>query len=103
MRFSPDGHEFLTSGNEDRIRLWQFPWLTVTAEFKVPENKSITLEAFLALDPQVWNEPSGHGVQFLVQAELADNVVKRLYSQHIDPARNGEERRWIPIRLDLSQ
>lgn len=32
----------LTSGNEDHIRIWHFPWLNSTAEFKAPVNETAT-------------------------------------------------------------
>ncbi|PJF18165.1 hypothetical protein PSACC_02030 [Paramicrosporidium saccamoebae] len=36
VRFSRDGHEMLTSGNDDTVRLWEFPWLKPVTDFKVP-------------------------------------------------------------------
>ena len=37
IRFAPDGHTMLTCGNDDHIRLWHFPWLGPTDEFKLPK------------------------------------------------------------------
>lgn len=42
VRFSVDGHEMLTVGNEDRIRLWDFPWLNPISDFALPEDATIS-------------------------------------------------------------
>lgn len=42
VRFSLDGHRMLTSGNEDHIRLWHFPWMNATGEFLAPSNPTTT-------------------------------------------------------------
>lgn len=35
VRFSPDGHQLLTAGNDGHVRLWHFPWLNSTADTNI--------------------------------------------------------------------
>lgn len=37
VRFSPDGHQLLTAGNDGHVRLWHFPWLNGTVDINVGE------------------------------------------------------------------
>lgn len=69
----------------------------------LPENKTIALETFVALDPRVWPEPTSDGVVFHVYVETADNTVTHVFSRHVDPHNHEQDRCWIPVRIDLSQ
>lgn len=37
VRFSSDGHQMLTAGNDGHVRLWHFPWLNGTADINASE------------------------------------------------------------------
>jgi hypothetical protein len=59
------------------------------------------LRVWVALDPEVWERPDGDGVLFrfgVSDGRTHDELVK----QHVDPLNNPNDRRWIPIEVDLS-
>jgi hypothetical protein len=59
-----------------------------------------TLRAALAMAPQAWTA-EGDGVTFSVFVE-DEAGFHLLYSQYIDPKHQQQDRRWLPIEVNLS-
>jgi WD40 repeat protein len=63
IRFCPDGHELLTIGNDDKVRLWHFPWMNMTTEFTLPRDDSVTEKDQKAEDADY--DQTGHYIAIL--------------------------------------
>jgi hypothetical protein len=68
--------------------------------------KAVTLPAdawlrtWVALRPEVWDRPEGDGVLFrfgVSDGRTYDELVR----QHLDPQHNPNDRRWVPLEVDL--
>lgn len=59
-----------------------------------------TLRADLALAPGAW-EAEGDGVTFSIYVEDQAGM-DLLYSRYVDPKHHQQDRRWLPMQLDLS-
>ena len=59
-----------------------------------------TLRADLAVAPEAW-AVDGDGVTFSVYAE-DDAGTHLLYSRYVDPKHHQQDRRWLPLRVNLS-
>jgi len=57
--------------------------------------------ASIALDPSVWDK-EGDGVLFRLGVDDGKGVYEELLNQHVNPAANKSDQRWIPVALDLS-
>lgn len=57
--------------------------------------------AAIAVDPSVWDK-EGDGVLFRMGVSDGKSVYEELLNQHVNPAANKSDRRWIPVALDLS-
>ena len=54
----------------------------------------------VGLKPEAWEKP-GDGVKFHVGVSDG-RAYEQLFTQHVDPFANTSDRRWIPVKLDLS-
>jgi len=59
-----------------------------------------TLRADLAVAPEAW-AVEGDGVTFSVYVE-DEAGMHLLYSRYVDPKHHQQDRRWLPVRVDLS-
>ncbi len=57
--------------------------------------------ASLAVDPSAWDSASD-GVLFRLGVSGRGMEYEELLNQHLDPAANKSERRWVPVAIDLS-
>jgi hypothetical protein len=57
--------------------------------------------AWLAVDPTVWDK-EGDGVLFRLGIGDAKGGYDELLNQHLNPAANKSDRRWIQVAIDLS-
>jgi hypothetical protein len=58
------------------------------------------LRAAIALEPGVWTQ-EGDGMVFRVG--ISDGrTYKELFAQRLDPYGNAQDRRWVPVSVDLS-
>jgi hypothetical protein len=69
--------------------------------FRLTPPPSAWFIASIALDPSVWDRP-GDGVYFRLGVSSSQDPYEDLLSQHVDPAANKSDRRWIPVAIDLS-
>ncbi len=54
----------------------------------------------MGLKPAAWDKP-GDGVKFHVGVSDG-RAYEQLFTQHVDPFGNPSDRRWIPVKIDLS-
>jgi len=59
-----------------------------------------TLRAYLAVAPEAWTK-EGDGVVFSVYVE-DEAGMHQVYSRYVDPKHHELDRRWTPLRVDLS-
>ena len=59
-----------------------------------------TLRAHLAMAPEAW-AVEGDGVTFSVYVE-DEAGMHLLYSRYVDPKHHEQDKRWLPIQMDLS-
>jgi len=59
-----------------------------------------TLRADLAVAPEAW-AMEGDGVTFCIYVEDRAGM-HLLYSRYVDPKHQQQDRRWLPVRVDLS-
>jgi hypothetical protein len=54
----------------------------------------------VALKPEAWEKP-GDGVKFHVGVSDG-RAYEELFTQHVDPFNNRSDRKWTPVKIDLS-
>jgi hypothetical protein len=59
------------------------------------------LRTYLGLQPQTW-DMEGDGVLFRIGISDGKGKYEEFLTQHVNPQRRPEDRRWIPVDLDLS-
>jgi len=58
------------------------------------------LWVWVGLKPEAWEKP-GDGVKFHVGVSDG-RAYEQLFTQHVDPFNNQSDRRWTPVKIDLS-
>jgi hypothetical protein len=69
--------------------------------FRLTPPPSAWFTASLAVDPSAWDK-EGDGVLFRLGVSGRGIEYEELLNQHLDPAANKSERRWVPVAIDLS-
>jgi len=69
--------------------------------FRLTPPPSAWFTASLAVDPSAWSK-EGDGVLFRLGVSGRGMEYEELLNQHLDPAANKSERRWVPVAVDLS-
>lgn len=69
-------------------------------DFNVPRHA--WLRVHLALEPEVWGRP-GDGVVFRFGVRDDRGAYEELLKQVVNPAAVPDDRRWLPIDIDLTQ
>lgn len=59
------------------------------------------LQTELAIAPEAWNA-EGDGVTFAVYLE-DDAGIHMLYSRYVDPKHHQDDKRWLPVYIDLTR
>jgi hypothetical protein len=95
------------AGVSRREWLYVHPPSQVSTDVDLPPGRQVWFQAGLALDPAMWQAPTGDGVRFqaLVSRLAAPGqsgpsavVLDRV----INPRARVEHRRWVPVEVDLS-
>jgi hypothetical protein len=71
-----------------------------TLVYPVKVKPRTTLQAHLAVAPEAWTA-EGDGVTFSVYVEDRAGI-HLVYSQYIDPKHHEQDRRWVPMQVDLT-
>jgi hypothetical protein len=69
-------------------------------EFKLTVPQDAWFSASIGVDPSAWDK-EGDGVLFRM-AVVNGTQYEELLNQHVNPAANASDRRWIPVAVDLS-
>jgi hypothetical protein len=69
--------------------------------FRLTPPASAWFTAALAVDPSAWDK-AGDGVLFRLGVSGPGTEYEELLNQHLDPAANKSERRFVPVAIDLS-
>jgi hypothetical protein len=70
----------------------------LTWKVRVPDDGWLWVS--LGMQPEAWQK-EGDGVLFLVG--ISDGrAFDQLFTQHVNPFANSTDRRWIPVKVDLS-
>jgi hypothetical protein len=69
--------------------------------FPLTPPASAWFTASLAVDPAAWDK-EGDGVLFRLGIGDAKGGYEELLNEHVNPAANKSDRRWIPVAIDLS-
>ena len=88
----------MTINGESKPCILEQPHGRIT--FRLTPPPSAWFSAALAVDPSAWDK-EGDGVLFRWGSASAGGY-QELLNQHVDPAANKSDRRWIPVALDLS-
>jgi hypothetical protein len=90
----------VTIDDETRSVIYMHPTSRLTFK-QVTVPKDAWLRTRVALRPEVWTLQDGDGVLF--RFGVSDGrTYDELLRQHVDPQNNRNDRRWIPIEIDLS-
>ena len=83
-----------------QARRWLYlhPPAMVTVPLHVPAHAYF--QARLALDPETWATPTGDGVRFILEAEVAGGRVP-LLDRLVNPRAQAEDRSWIDVWASL--
>jgi hypothetical protein len=88
-----------TIENQERRAIFMHPTSRLIFKVTVPRNAS--LSTFLALAPRAWENEKSDGVLF--RFGVSDGrKYDELLNQHVNPHSMPEDRRWIPVTIDLS-
>lgn len=90
--------ETVDIGGEQKQALFAHPTTRVTYTVTVPNDA--WFRAWLGLKPEAWTK-SADGVLFRVGVSDG-RTYEELVNQHVDPANNASDRRWVPVTADLS-
>jgi len=95
----------LEINNISKISLLQHPYQYEQSRISfgniiIPKNS--TLNFSIALDPQVWSQDKGDGVQFDIYISQ-NETESMIFSAYIDPKNNQDSRRWNDFEIDLSK
>lgn len=85
-------------GGEQKKSLYAHPTTRVTYTVTIPNDA--WFRAWLGIKPEAWTQPSD-GVLFRVGVSDG-RTYEELVNQHVDPANNASDRRWVPVTADLS-
>jgi hypothetical protein len=103
-RKQPDASLFsiadVTLGNETKrsIAIAPSAGSRITWKVRVPDDGWLWVS--LGMKPESWTM-EGDGVLFLVG--ISDGrAYDQLFTQHVNPFANSTDRRWIPVKVDLS-
>lgn len=88
----------VTIGGETKKAIFMHPTSRMIFRLTVP--RDAWLRTSIALQPEAWTKP-GDGVLFRVGVSDG-RTYEELLNQHINPYGNEADRRWFPIKLDLS-
>ncbi len=86
-------------GGDRRDVLFIHPPSDVGYSLTLPQNA--VLHTALALRPATWTPERGDGVRFEIRVEDGGER-HTVLSRYLDPKHNPAERRWEPVRVDLS-
>ncbi len=89
---------FVTIEGETHRAIFMHPTSRLIYKVTVPPNG--WLRTWLALRPEVW-EREGDGVLFRLGVSDGRKY-DELLNQHVNPRSVPEDRRWIPVTIDLS-
>jgi hypothetical protein len=90
----------VTINGETRRAIYMHPTSRLTYQ-NVTVPSDAWLRMWVALQPEAWDK-EGDGVYF--RFGVSDKrTYDELVRQHVDPKNNENDRRWIPITVDLSQ
>jgi hypothetical protein len=76
------------------------PTIGTRLTYRVHVPDSAWLSVAVGVQPEAWEKP-GDGVKFLVHVSDGRGD-EQLFSEHVDPFNNKNDRRWIPVMVDLS-
>jgi hypothetical protein len=96
------------AGTSSREWLYEHPPSSVTVEVALPANQEVWLDASLAIDPAVWNSPTGDGVEFVASVAAVDRRGQAgpesvVVDRDFNPRSKGEQHKWVPVSADLSR
>jgi hypothetical protein len=83
---------------ETRHCVYIHPTSRLTYKITVPEDGK--LQAWLAVKEETWDKQSD-GVLFRIGVSDGREY-EELVNQHVDPANNPADRRWVPVKVDLA-
>jgi tetratricopeptide (TPR) repeat protein len=91
----------LTIDYESRTILYQHPSSRVSYQVNMPQDAS--LHFGLGMDPAVWSLDRGDGVEYSVYVRKPNEptILRSVFSRHIDPKHEPEDRHWLDQVVDL--
>lgn len=90
--------EDVTIGETTKHAIFSHPTSRIIWRLEIPDGA--WLRTSLGLKPEVWDK-AGDGVLFRIGVSDG-RVYEELLNQLVDPSGNPDDRRWIPVVLDLS-
>jgi hypothetical protein len=79
--------------------LYQHPDSRVIYNVDIPKNSY--LDFSIALDPDVWEQDKGDGVEFIVSVLDGDKKVE-IFNQYINPKTKNTDRKWFNYSIDMN-
>jgi hypothetical protein len=83
---------------ETRHSIYIHPTSRLRYRITVPDDGR--LQAWLGVKEETWDKPSD-GVLFRIGVSDGREY-EEVVNQHVDPANNANDRRWVPVDVDLS-
>ncbi len=92
---------WLDVGGQKRRLLYMHPTSEVRLQLRVPRGAYFV--SGLAMDPQMWNAPTGDGVRFVLEAVRAGQTQPQvLWTRDVNPRARTEDRDWLDQWVDLA-
>lgn len=89
-----------TLGSEAKRAIAVSPVVGSRLRYKVTVPEDGWLWVSVGMRPESW-EKEGDGIRFLVGVSDG-RAFEELFAQHVNPFANPGDRKWIPVRVDLS-
>lgn len=87
-------------GGQTRQGIFMHPTSRLTyARVLIPDDAR--LQGWIGVKEEAWTAKESDGVLFRF-AVSDGRLYDELLNQHVDPAQNANDRRWVPIDIDLS-
>ncbi|CAA9270210.1 MAG: hypothetical protein AVDCRST_MAG77-3099 [uncultured Chloroflexi bacterium] len=100
------------AGVSRRAWLLLHPTSSVEVDVALPAGREVWFHTTIALDPAVWDAPTGDGVRFVAEVLPASGGIAAAgartetavvsVERTLNPRARIEDRRWVPLALDLS-
>jgi hypothetical protein len=95
-----------SAGESRHEWLYMHPQSSVAVNVALPDAPGLAFQAALAVDPAVWEAPTGDGVRFIARVTplgAAGSATETLLDTSLNPRARAEDRKWVAVAASLDR